>query len=250
MFGLGTILNTLAVVAGSVVGIVERKGFKQRFQDILMSACGVAIFFIGAAGTLTGMLKIENSTSIAQGGMLSVESILSTKGSMLLIGSLVLGGLLGEWIDIEKRMDALGEKLKKLFHAGGQSRAGLCDCSGICSHLRHRYRMLRHCHFCLSGAHYPGGASDWQFCSRQPDFRFELCGFLPDFLRRHQSDLRQENKGWQPAACLAGTGCVCRFSGVVGGEWNFTKRKAQVIGDDNLRRFFFGEAGILRDSRL
>lgn len=44
MFGLGTILNTLAVVAGSVVGIVARKGFKQRFQDILMSACGVAIF--------------------------------------------------------------------------------------------------------------------------------------------------------------------------------------------------------------
>ena len=73
-----------------------------------MSACGVAIIFIGAAGTLTGMLKIENSTSIAQGGMLSVESILSAKGSMLLIGSLVLGGLLGEWIDIEKRMDSPG----------------------------------------------------------------------------------------------------------------------------------------------
>ena len=108
MFGLGQILNTLAVVAGSVVGIVARKGFKQRFQDILMSACGVAIIFIGAAGTLTGMLKIENSTSIAQGGMLSVESILSTKGSMLPIGSLVLGGLLGEWIDIEKRMDSPG----------------------------------------------------------------------------------------------------------------------------------------------
>lgn len=72
--------------------------------------------------------------------------------------------------------------------------------------------------FCLSGAHHPGGASDWQFCSRQSDFRFELCGFLPDFLRRHQSDLRQENKGWQPAACLAGTGCVCCFSGVVGGR--------------------------------
>ena len=34
--------------------------------------------------------------------------ILSAKGSMLLIGSLVLGGLLGEWIDIEKRMDSPG----------------------------------------------------------------------------------------------------------------------------------------------
>ena len=34
MFGLGTILNTLAVVAGSVVGIVARNGFKQSFQDI------------------------------------------------------------------------------------------------------------------------------------------------------------------------------------------------------------------------
>ena len=36
---------------------------------------------------------------------------------MLLIFSLVIGGLVGEFINIEKRMDSLGEKLKKLLHA-------------------------------------------------------------------------------------------------------------------------------------
>ena len=36
---------------------------------------------------------------------------------MLLIFSLVIGGLIGELINIEKRMDSLGEKLKKMLHA-------------------------------------------------------------------------------------------------------------------------------------
>ena len=36
---------------------------------------------------------------------------------MLLIFSLVIGGLIGEWVNIEKRMDDLGEKLKKMLHA-------------------------------------------------------------------------------------------------------------------------------------
>lgn len=104
MIGLGTLINTLGVVAGSAVGLFLRRGIREGLQSALMSACGVATIFIGIAGTLQGMLRIEN------GGI-------ETQGSMLLIFSLVLGSLAGEFIDIEKRMDSLGEKLKNLFHA-------------------------------------------------------------------------------------------------------------------------------------
>ncbi|MCQ2430894.1 MAG: DUF554 domain-containing protein [Clostridia bacterium] len=110
MFGIGTLLNAAAIIVGSGIGLLLRKGLKQPLQDILMSACGLSTMFIGAAGTLAGML------SAGDDGKLSVG------GSMLLIASLVLGGLAGQAIDIEKRMDGLGEKLKKLFRAQEDSR--------------------------------------------------------------------------------------------------------------------------------
>ena len=104
MIGLGTIINTLAVVVGGLIGMCLKNGLKKNLQDILMQACGVATIFIGASGTLAKMFIIENGS-------------LSTQGTMLLIFSLVLGGILGEAINIEEKMDFLGEKIKKAVKA-------------------------------------------------------------------------------------------------------------------------------------
>ncbi|MGN0307826.1 MAG: DUF554 domain-containing protein [Lachnospiraceae bacterium] len=104
MIGLGTLMNTAAVIAGGLLGLCFKKGLKKRLQDILMQACAIATIFIGAAGTLSHMLIVEDGN-------------ISTGGSMLLIFSLVLGGLLGEAVDIEQKMDILGEKLKRMVKA-------------------------------------------------------------------------------------------------------------------------------------
>ena len=104
MIGLGTIINTLAVIVGGLIGMCLKNGLKKNLQDILMQACGVATIFIGASGTIAKMFVIENGT-------------ISTQGTMLLIFSLVLGGLLGEVINIEEKMDILGEKIKKAVKA-------------------------------------------------------------------------------------------------------------------------------------
>lgn len=104
MFGLGTIINTVAVVLGGLLGMVLNKGIKERYEKTLMAACGVAVIFIGISGTLQGMLTIKDGK-------------IETQGTMLLIFSFVVGGLLGELVNIEKRMDGIGERLKKLLHA-------------------------------------------------------------------------------------------------------------------------------------
>lgn len=100
MRGLGTIINTLAVIVGSGIGLFLKSGLKQKIQDILMQACGIAVIFIGAAGALQGMLAVN-------------EGKIETQGSMLLIFSLVIGGIIGEILDIEKKLDGLGTKIKK-----------------------------------------------------------------------------------------------------------------------------------------
>ena len=99
MIGLGTLINTAAVIAGGLLGLLLKKGVAERFQKILMQALGLATIFIGASGVLKYMLVIENGS-------------LTTRGTMLLIFSLVIGCLLGQWLDIESKMETLGIKLK------------------------------------------------------------------------------------------------------------------------------------------
>ena len=99
MIGLGTIINTVAVIAGGLLGMVLKNGIARRFEKILMQGLGLATMFIGISGVLKYMLVMENGS-------------LSTQGTMLLIFSLVFGCLLGQWIDIEAKMEKIGIKLK------------------------------------------------------------------------------------------------------------------------------------------
>lgn len=99
MIGLGTIINTVAVIFGGMLGIVLKNGVTKRFEKIMMQANGLAVIFIGISGALKYMLVVEDNN-------------ISTHGTMLMIFSLVIGSLIGEWINIEAKMEIIGEKLK------------------------------------------------------------------------------------------------------------------------------------------
>ncbi len=109
MVGFGTLLNTGAVLAGSGIGIFLKNGIKQETQDILMQTCGVAVIFIGIAGALKEMLQV-------------VDGSIEVTGTMLLIFSLVIGGILGQLINIEGRLDQLGVRIKKAAKADDDHR--------------------------------------------------------------------------------------------------------------------------------
>lgn len=109
MIGLGTIANTAAVILGGVLGLLLKNGIAKRFENILMQALGLATVFIGISGVLKYMLVVE-------------AGVISTQGTMLLIFSLVIGAILGQWIDIESKMERLGEKLKTAAKVKNDSR--------------------------------------------------------------------------------------------------------------------------------
>ncbi|MCI7813403.1 MAG: DUF554 domain-containing protein [Lachnospiraceae bacterium] len=100
MKGLGTIANTVAVILGGIAGMMFGKKMTQNFQDSLMKANGVAVIFIGISGVLQYMMVVS-------------EGKIETQGTMLLVFSLCIGAILGEFLDIEKRMEELGEFLKR-----------------------------------------------------------------------------------------------------------------------------------------
>lgn len=105
MIGLGTIVNVIAVLAGGFAGLFIKKGLSERIQDMIMKVLGISTIFIGASGALEGLLCVKDGT-------------VSSKGTMLMIFSLVIGSIIGELVRIEDRLESLGEKLKRSVKAG------------------------------------------------------------------------------------------------------------------------------------
>lgn len=99
MIGLGTIINTLAIILGGLIGLIIKGGLKESLQKSLIKACGVSVIVIGLGGSLCKMMVYS-------------ENEFSMQGSMMLILSLVIGTAVGELINIEQKMDTLGEKIK------------------------------------------------------------------------------------------------------------------------------------------
>ena len=99
MFGLGTIINTAAILVGGLLGGLFGKFLKQSTQDTLTTVCGVSTLFIAISGALEGMLTVENG-------------VIVSGGAMLIIGCLAIGGFIGEVLNIEGAFERFGEWLK------------------------------------------------------------------------------------------------------------------------------------------
>ncbi len=82
---LGTIVNTIAILLGGMLGLIFRKGISDRFKNTVMKGLGLSVFMIGLAGALRS------------------ENIL------LLIFSMVIGSLIGEAMNIEDKLDRFGK---------------------------------------------------------------------------------------------------------------------------------------------
>ena len=100
MIGLGTIINTVAIIVGGLIGHFTGRLFKQEQQAALNKACGISVMFIAIAGAMQGMLHIDG------GSIVSGES-------MLVVLCLAIGTIIGELIGIEKGFERFGEWLKK-----------------------------------------------------------------------------------------------------------------------------------------
>jgi uncharacterized membrane protein YqgA involved in biofilm formation len=99
MIGLGTIINTGAILAGGVAGHFCGKLLKERHQESLNTACGVSVLFIGIAGAMEGMLSVR-------------EGMIESGQAMFVTICLALGALIGEIIDIEGMFERFGQWLK------------------------------------------------------------------------------------------------------------------------------------------
>ena len=111
VIGIGTIVNVAAIVVGGLIGLLFKGGLKEHYQEAIVKSLGLCTMFIGAAGALPGLLRVED-------GALASAPIRDTLGMIL---SMALGTLIGEWLDFDGKMERLGAWLKAKASRGEDS---------------------------------------------------------------------------------------------------------------------------------
>ena len=90
---IGTLVNVVAVIVGSLLGLLLRKGFPDKMKNTVTTGMGLCVILIGMQGAL------------------------GTQNVLLVILSVVLGSIIGVALKIEERLDKLGLSLQKKFAA-------------------------------------------------------------------------------------------------------------------------------------
>ena len=85
---LGSLVNSAAIILGGSIGLALKKGLSDRIASAVMNALALCVLYIGVSGILKG------------------ENILIT------ILSMVFGTLVGEWIDLDKKINQLGDEIE------------------------------------------------------------------------------------------------------------------------------------------
>ncbi|HLP05973.1 MAG TPA: DUF554 domain-containing protein [Paludibacter sp.] len=93
---IGTLVNAAAVLVGGAVGLLLKKGMPARVAHIYFQAIGLFTFAIGVAL----VVKMDHM--------------------LLVVGSLALGSLIGEWLDLETAVENLSNHLKRRFRMGSE----------------------------------------------------------------------------------------------------------------------------------
>ena len=97
---MGTLLNVIGILAGGMAGLLFGRFLLPRYQETLMMATGTAVLFVGIGGAIRHMLVYSNGAFTLQ-------------GTVMMIVSLALGAVLGEWWNLAARLEQFGEWLKK-----------------------------------------------------------------------------------------------------------------------------------------
>lgn len=100
---LGTIVNAVAVIIGAAIGMLLKKGLPERMADTLMKGLGLCTLFLGISGSLKG----ENT--------------------LIIILSIVIGTIIGEALNLEGKINQLGNWLENRFASKNEGRVSIAE---------------------------------------------------------------------------------------------------------------------------
>lgn len=100
---ISPLVNAVAIIAGSLIGLLLKKGMPQHLSDHVMKALGLCTLYIGITGALEG------------------------EQTLLLILSMVFGSLIGAGVDLDLRLNQCALWLEKRFKKKGEGKASVAE---------------------------------------------------------------------------------------------------------------------------
>ena len=108
--GAGTIINIITIISGASLGVLVGNRMPTRTRTLLTDVLGL-VTLLGAASALIPLWSDRYNKALPQGWSL-----------LVILGSLLIGGLVGSALKLEDKLDSLGENLRVRFKASSESR--------------------------------------------------------------------------------------------------------------------------------
>lgn len=100
---LGTIVNVIAIILGSFIGLLFKKWIKKEYCDRVLKVIGISVLVISVVGIIKAMITIDDNNK------------LQSQYELLLIVVLAIGTLLGEVLKIDNGINKVVNKLESKF---------------------------------------------------------------------------------------------------------------------------------------
>src|SRR4051812_30643224 len=97
MRGIGTVVNVITVLTGTVIGLAVGPRLPARLKSTVLSGVGLVTIVIG------------------------VQEATKTRNIVLPLVALIVGGALGELAGIEERLERFGDRIRRRFETGDQT---------------------------------------------------------------------------------------------------------------------------------
>ena len=107
--GVGTFINVVAILIGSSIGILAGARITKKSQSLITDVLGL-ITALGAASALSPLWSPTFEAALPKSSAL-----------LVILASMLIGGLIGSALSLETRLDAFGENLRKRFKASQES---------------------------------------------------------------------------------------------------------------------------------
>ncbi len=107
--GIGTVINIVAIILGSGLGILLGGKMSARTRTLLTDVLGITVI-LAATGALINLWSKRFIVSVPSGWTL-----------LSILAALLIGGLIGSAMKIEDRLDRFGERLRLRFRASSES---------------------------------------------------------------------------------------------------------------------------------
>ena len=109
MPGLGTLINVIAILAGSTVGVLAGHRLPDRTRVTVTDGLGLVTLVLGALNVVA-LTDAPYVDAVGSGGAL-----------LVVLGAILIGGIIGSLLRIEHRLEQAGQWLQRKFARGGDS---------------------------------------------------------------------------------------------------------------------------------